>query len=80
MLCLKGTSYNLSDEQYFLYFPFNLFCCGGVLKKPQHRCRGLNIFSNKIAMRHFKILNATTNYCYVNLFFSFAGAKMWGNH
>ncbi|CAN5548916.1 hypothetical protein BH11BAC3_BH11BAC3_33330 [soil metagenome] len=41
-------------------------------------CRGLNIFYKKsIAMRHIKTLTATTNYCYLNLLFSFVAAKMW---
>lgn len=35
------------------------------MKKPQHMCRGLNIFIKSIAIRHIKKLTATTNYFYL---------------
>ncbi len=37
-------------------------------------------YKKSIAMRHIKTLTATTNYCYLNYFFSFADAKMWVIH
>jgi hypothetical protein len=40
-------------------------------------CRGLNIVSTYIALRHIIIMIATTRFCYMYFVFSFRCANMW---